>query len=355
MITQIKRINPKVPESEVIEQAAAVINAGRLVAFPTETVYGLGADALNEAAVKKIFAAKERPFHDPIIVHIADAADLPRLANPVPQIAYNLAAAFWPGPLTLILPRTSLVPDVITAGGPTVAVRCPAHPVAQALIAAAGTPIGAPSANRFSRTSPTTAQHVYEDLRGRVDIILDGGSTPVGVESTVLDLTREPPLVLRPGGVPLEALRAILGDGLWVMGNGAEVEGYKAEGALPSPGMMDRHYAPRTPLWLFDGPDTLVRPAMLEARRKALVAGQRVALMAAAEDEPFFPAEQLYIVGSLTNLEGAAQNLFRTMRAIDRAGIDLILCRNFPAVGLGAAIRDRLRRAAEKQLTITNY
>src|SRR5262245_22416754 len=198
--TKIIIVNPVAPEPAVIQQAASVIRAGGLVAFPTETVYGLGANALDATAVARIFAAKGRPASDPLIVHIAAFAQLDDIAEQIPPLARELAAAFWPGPLTLVLRRRSIVPANVSAGRETVAVRMPAHPVALALCGAAGVPIAAPSANLFTRTSPTEAEHVLEDLAGRIDLLLDGGPTPIGLESTVLDLTQSPPALLRPGG-----------------------------------------------------------------------------------------------------------------------------------------------------------
>ncbi len=346
--TELISIDPTHPEAAIIERAAAVIRAGGLVAFPTETVYGLGADALNPAAVRRIFAAKGRPAEDPIIVHVASPADLRLVARAVPPLAATLAGRFWPGPLTLVLPRADLVPAEITAGGGTVAVRCPAHPVARALIAAAGTPIGAPSANRFSHTSPTAARHVWEDLHGRIELILDGGPTPVGVESTVLDLTRTPPVLLRPGGVSREELEAVIGP----LGLPDEVEDSPAAAPLPSPGLLDRHYAPRTPLWLVTGPDEAIRRRLRREHESAAGRGERIALLIAAEDRPFvvdFPGV-VGVAGRLADLESVARDLYRVIRELDAAGVDRILAREFPPAGLGLAIRDRLRRAAERVL-----
>ncbi len=353
MQTRVLKVDPMrldTPEATaVLHEAAAIIQQGGLVAFPTETVYGLGADALNSTAVARIFAAKKRPFYDPIIVHVADAAELPRVAQNVPPLAYQLANQFWPGPLTLVLPKGTAVPDVVTAGGPTVAVRCPAHPVALALIYAAGTPIGAPSANRFSHTSPTSAQHVWEDLAGEVALILDGGPTLVGVESTVLDITGEKPLLLRPGGVPLEALQALLPE--------VAVQRQMAppHTDLPSPGMLERHYAPHTELWLFTGEETAVRQAMLQTAKEQRGNGRSVALLLAQEDVPFFAAGEweTAVVGSVADLEGVARQLFYTLRQIDRLDVSLILARDFPQVGLGLAVHDRLVRAAERVLKVS--
>jgi L-threonylcarbamoyladenylate synthase len=341
-------IDPQNPDLAILAQAAAIIKNGGLVAFPTETVYGLGADALNAEAVRRIFTAKGRPSFDPVIIHVADEAELEHVASSVSPTARQLAARFWPGALTLVLPKADIVPGVVTADGSTVAVRCPSHPLARALIQAAGTPIAAPSANRFSHTSPTTAQHVWADLAGRIEMILDGGATPIGVESTVLDVTGDVPCILRPGGVTAEALTAVLPH----LTTAAQTD---SKQAILSPGMLDRHYAPDTALWLFDGDDEAVRQAMRETAVRELENG-RVALMLAAEDESYFADldVSIGIVGSLNNLEAVAQNLFSTMRTLDAANVHLILARSYPPVGLGSALRDRLRRAAHRIIRTDN-
>ncbi len=329
-------------QQTAVSQAATLIQQGGLVAFPTETVYGLGADGLNATAVSRIFAAKQRPFHDPIILHLAEAADLTRVARNIPAVAWELAREFWPGPLTMVLHKADCVPDIVTAGGATVAVRCPRHPLAQALIKAAGTPIAAPSANRFSHTSPTTAQHVWDDLAGRIDMILDGGATPIGVESTVLDLTQEPPVLLRPGGVTLEALTAVLG-------NISLHKPTPSPNGFQSPGLLDTHYAPQAELRLFTGSDVAIWRSMRATVRVEMGNGRCLALLLAEEDQPAFDDFSLQIgnLGSVSNLETVAQNLFHTLRALDATDADLILARDFPNRGIGRAIRDRLRRAAK--------
>jgi L-threonylcarbamoyladenylate synthase len=329
------------PDAAGIAAAAALLRAGRLVAFPTETVYGLGGDALSAAAVAAIFAAKGRPASDPLIVHLADAAELGRVAVGVPPAARRLAGALWPGPLTLVLPRGPAVPLAVTAGGPTVAVRVPAHPVARALIAAAGTPLAAPSANRFGHTSPTVAAHVLADLDGRIDALIDAGPTSIGVESTVLDLTTPTPTLLRPGGVSLETLRALLGE--------VALGGRAASGAvLASPGLLDRHYAPESALWLAVGPADAARSWLRERAAAALAAGQRVGLLVPVEDAALLAdlgadAEPL---GPAADLDGVARRLYAALRALDARRPDLILARDLGESGLGRAIGDRLRRAA---------
>src|SRR2546428_5193211 len=252
--TEVVAVDPVHPEAAKIERAAALIRAGEVVVFPTETVYGLGADALQPRAVERIFAAKGRPLSDPLIVHIADEDALRELAATLPGHVKELVRAFWPGPLTLIVPRSQRVPLLVTAGLETVAVRMPHHAVALALIRAAGSPIAAPSANRFMHVSPTTAQHVFADLNGRVPLILDSGPCEVGVESTVLDLCAAVPTILRPGGVSLEALRTVLPEvRLSTRHNVVRGIAQTEAVAQKSPGQLFTHYAPSVPLILFEG------------------------------------------------------------------------------------------------------
>ena len=307
-----------------IERAAAVLRAGGLVAFPTETVYGLGADALDAAAVRGIFAAKGRPADNPLIVHVADAAAVRPLVTAVTPAAEALMS-FWPGPLTLVLPRAKVVPDATTAGQPTVALRVPAHPAALALLRACGRPIAAPSANRSGRPSPTTAQHVREDLDGRVDVILDGGPTQVGLESTVVDCTRAVPLVLRTGGLPVEALRAAVGAVDVLVGQDPEA-------MARSPGLRHRHYAPRA------------RVVLVEPGDAAAMGGEGVAVMSRRAAPAGFVGRWRVMP---LELEGYARELFAALRELDEAGARVIVVEAVPAEGLGRAIADRLRRAAE--------
>jgi L-threonylcarbamoyladenylate synthase len=311
-------------EPAAIDEAAAVLRRGGLVAFPTETVYGLGADAFNPRAVARVFEVKARPSFDPLIVHLADAAELPRVSPTDDPRVPALAARFWPGPLTLVLPRRPEVPDLVTSGLDTVGVRVPAHPAALALIAAAGTPVAAPSANPFGYVSPTTAAHVAELLGRAVDLVLDGGPCRVGVESTILSLAGEP-VILRPGGVPREALEEALGLRLEVGG--------PAERPL-APGQLAKHYATRTLLRILPG----------RAGRAPEGAG-RVGLLAwrAAGAEGYAATEVLAPDGSP---ETAAANLFAALRRLDASGLHLILAEPCDETGLGHAIMDRLRRAA---------
>ncbi len=340
--TRILAVNAEHPEPDRIAEAARLIRAGQLVAFPTETVYGLGANALDAAAVRGIFAAKERPACDPLIVHLADVEALPPLVAELPPQVERLAEAFWPGPLTLVLPRSAAIPDEVTAGGPTVALRIPAHPVARALIRAAKRPIAAPSANRFGRLSPTRAEDVLADLGGRIDLILDGGLTPVGVESTVLSLVTPVPTILRPGGISREALEAVLG----AVAVRSRTVGTGEIAA--SPGTLPQHYAPRTPLRLLLGGNEAVLAAMRRAALEAAARGRRIGLLVAEEDLPSLrnlPAV-IEVAGSLRNPRGVARQLYAALRRLDGAGVERILARDFGERGLGLAVRDRLSRAA---------
>jgi L-threonylcarbamoyladenylate synthase len=326
--TEILTVDANAPDAAAIARAAACLRAGGLVAFPTETVYGLGAHALNAAAVARIFEAKGRPAYDPLIVHVAHFAQVASLVSRVPANAEALAARFWPGPLTLVMPRSDAVPRPVTAGLSSVAVRVPSHPVARALLAAADVPIAAPSANLFSRPSPTRATHVRDDLDGRIDMIVDAGPTLVGVESTVLDLCSDVPTVLRPGAVALEELRAMLGRvDLLVRAQPSE-----DAAAMPSPGLLSKHYSPRAPLTLYEGHPDAVTARIRADERAATAAGHRVGVLD---------------FSSNGDLSAVAARLFDSLRELDAAGVDLILASGVGATdGLGLAIQDRLRRAA---------
>jgi L-threonylcarbamoyladenylate synthase len=339
-------VNPVAPEPAIIQEAARVIRGGGLVAFPTETVYGLGANALDADAVRKIFAAKGRPASDPLIVHIAAFAQLDDVAEQIPALARELAATFWPGPLTMVLSRRPLVPANVAAGRETVAVRMPAHPVALALCAAAGVPIAAPSANLFSRTSPTEAAHVLEDLAGRIDLLLDGGPTPIGLESTVLDMTESPPALLRPGGVALEQLQRLVPDVVYAPQYAAA---HDRAGAPAAPGMLLKHYSPRAELQFFAGPPERVLARMRAVAQQARAAGRSIGIMAPDEEIAAFAGlgVQLAPLGPRDDLAQIGQRIFSSLRELDRHGVEVILVRGFAREGIGLAIWDRLIRAAE--------
>jgi L-threonylcarbamoyladenylate synthase len=320
-----------------IRRAAEILRNSGTVAFPTETVYGLGANALDARAVARIFTAKERPDWDPIIVHVSDRAMLDQVAIVPPQ-AEQLIAAFWPGPLTLLIPRTPQIPDSVTAGRPLVGVRMPAHPIALALIEATGLPIAAPSANRFGRISPTTAQHVLEDLDHRIDAILDGGPTTVGVESTVLDPTAM--LLYRPGAITIAMLEPILGPVTLYQPSQPAADPQ----SLPSPGVGIRHYAPRARLILVnDESDLNNHLAHLIAEK------EKVGVMLPQDWTIHHRHAEVFHWNSFTNNEALAQTLFAGLRELDHRNVTVILCPLPADDGLGLAIRDRLQKAAKSK------
>ena len=332
------------PEHPAIAEAAAILKRGGLVAIPTETVYGLGANALDAAAIARIFEAKERPSWDPLIVHVANLDMISEVAVELPEKARKLAERFWPGPLTLLLQRQPSLPLTVTAGRETVAVRMPAHPVAQAVIATAGLPLAAPSANSFGHTSPTTAEHVLRDLDGRIDAVLDSGPTQIGVESTVLDPLRTPPVLLRPGGITREQLEELLGP----------IEVYsaptnQAPQALASPGLAARHYAPQARMILVEGNAEQFR-AMLDEQVSKLGDGDYVGAMVPESwlDEKSLSRGGLVIFdwGPWSDTAQLAHNLFAGLRYLDKPGVSVIVCPLPAANGLGLALRDRLLRAA---------
>lgn len=350
VVTRILAVDPVAPDTGVIAVAAEIIRSGGLVAFPTETVYGLGANALDEAAVARIFSAKGRPANDPIIAHIADLEHLNQLARVIPPEALELARGFWPGPLTLVLPRLASVPANLSAGRDTVAVRMPAHPVALALIRAAGTPIAAPSANRFSRPSPTSAAHVLDDLSGKVHLVLDSGPTMIGVESSVVDLTSDPPALLRPGGVSIEALHALL-PALTYAPRYLDLDDSAA-----APGMLLRHYAPDAPVTLIAGEHGAALARLRVEVAAAAAAGRHVGVLAFAEDAAALadlPA-RLAPLGPTADPGQIAARLFAALRELESAGVDLILVCDPGREGLSLAIRDRLVRAAEGRVIIVD-
>jgi L-threonylcarbamoyladenylate synthase len=349
--TRVRTVDREHPEPAAIAEAAMLLRTGRLVVFPTETVYGLGAHALDPVAVAAIFEAKGRPSTDPLIVHIGHARQLDALVRAVPDVARRLAERFWPGPLTLILPKRDVVPDQVTAGLDTVGVRVPSHPVALALLDAAAIPVAAPSANLFSKPSPTRVSHVLADLDGRVDLVLDAGPTAVGVESTVLDLTTPQPLVRRPGGVSIESLRAVVPD------VATALQLASGDAAQPSPGQLLRHYAPRARMTLVEGePIEVHRRVAREVRTRAtegvvvgvLAPQEDVLALRAALDAPASTAAVVFrVYGSRRDPEAAARELFDAIRSLDAEGVGEILAIALEARGIGAAIHDRLVRAAE--------
>lgn len=344
MNTLMLKVNPNKPDAAKIAVAAEIIQRGGLVAFPTETVYGLGADALNGDAVLRLFEAKKRPLDNPPILHIAEVEEVYPLVAEVPKKAELLMKQFWPGPLTLVFRHSANVPKESTAGLDTVAIRMPKHPVAAALIRQSGRPIAAPSANLSGKPSPTTAAHVYEDLNGRIDAIIDGGAANIGVESTVVDLSCDPPLLLRPGGTPFEALKAVLPDlelHPFVVSE-TEISVEKAR----SPGMMHKHYAPKAEVILVEGDTeamvTTIKGLAADYQAKNL----KVGVLATDETQAAYKANVVRSMGSRSNVSTVAANLFRLLREVDAQCVDVILAESVPREGLGLAVMNRLRKAS---------
>ena len=329
----------------LIEQAAEIIRAGGLVAIPTETVYGLGADALNPAAVRRIYEAKGRPSDNPLIIHVPAPDWLARYCIDVPETAYRLAERFWPGPLTMILKRNPILPDCTTGGLDTVGVRCPDHPVTLALIEAAGVPIAAPSANRSGRPSCTTAQHVLEDVGGKIECVLDGGACAVGVESTIVDLTVTPPRLLRPGGLPLEALEEVLGP----VELDEALTRQMGQGERPrAPGMKYRHYAPVAPVTVVTG--TPARSAQYIRAH----AGRESGVLCYDEFALLYPDSVVRAFGSLQNKREQAQRVFDALRSFDSTPVTRIYAQCPDDSGLGLAVGNRLKKAAGFHTVDTN-
>ena len=324
-----------------LNEAAAILRRGGLLGIPTETVYGLGADALNEEAVRQIFEAKGRPQDNPLIIHIPDASWLAKYCENIPAAAYALAERFWPGPLTMILPRKPIVPLRTTGGLETVGVRCPDHPITLELIRRAGVPIAAPSGNTSGRPSPTTAAHMMEDMRGKIDGIFDGGPCRVGVESTIIDLTVQPPRLLRPGGLPLEALREVLGE---VAVDKAVTEKL-AEGEHPrAPGMKYRHYAPKAPVTVVAG-DPAAGAAYIQAHMT-----DTTGIICFSEYEALFAGHTLRSLGSASDRDEQARRVFDALRYFDETDVTEIYAQCPDPTGLGLAVRNRLQKAAGFQI-----
>lgn len=342
MDTEIVRVDAGRPNAAILTRAGAILRSGGLVAFPTETVYGLGANALDARAVGRIFAAKGRPATNPVIVHVSDELAASELVTRWPETAERLARRFWPGPLTLVLPKHASVPDVVTAGRGTVALRVPAHRVAAELIGRAGVPVAAPSANRSTMLSPTLATHVMRGLSGRIEMILDGGATSGGIESTVVDLSGDVPRILRPGLVTREAIEGEIGRvEVWAgaADAGAAIESEPAEGMM-SPGMMSRHYSPRARLEVAaeDG---------LERVRRYAGEGMRVGWVSFSEADVSGMGDVLVVVMP-GDARGYAARLYAELHGLDAEGVERIVVDAVPAGGEWDGIRDRLGRAAAK-------
>lgn len=331
------------PEEEAgLRQAAEILQNGGLVAFPTETVYGLGGDALNPESSRKIYAAKGRPSDNPLIIHISRFEDIRKIVRELPETAVKAADAFWPGPLTMILPKAGIVPLETTGGLDTVAVRFPSHPVARKLIACSGGYIAAPSANLSGKPSPTLARYVREDMDGRIEMIVDGGDVGIGLESTILDLTEATPRILRPGYITREMLEAVLGE------VAVDMAAISADsGQIPkAPGMKYRHYAPNGSLIIVEGPPRRVVSyinACVDGDRER---GEKTGVIGTSEVLEQYRADVVKCIGSRGDEEGIARNLFSVLREFDDEKVTSIYSESFPSQGLGQAIMNRLLKAA---------
>ncbi|MBE5883755.1 MAG: threonylcarbamoyl-AMP synthase [Lachnospiraceae bacterium] len=325
-----------------LRAAGEIVRQGGLVAFPTETVYGLGGDALNKESSHKIYAAKGRPSDNPLIVHICEFEDIYPIVREVPEDAKRIAQAFWPGPLTMILPKSDKVPSETTGGLDTVAVRMPAHPVAQRLIAYSGGYVAAPSANTSGKPSPTVAKYVVEDMHGKIDVIIDGGEVGIGLESTIIDLTVSPPMVLRPGYITREKLAEVLGQ----VESDVTILREDSGQAPKAPGMKYRHYAPKGELTIVQGEARKVMEYINDCSAEDREAGQRVGVIATAEMKEHYCADVVKSVGSRKDEESIARHLYTILREFDDEGVTRIYSEGFVAEGFGQAIMNRLLKAA---------
>lgn len=343
METQVRKVDGEGPLT-AYDEASEILHQGGLVAFPTETVYGLGGNALDEHAAKRIYAAKGRPSDNPLIVHIADMGALEVLTKEVPSMAKKLADAFWPGPLTMILPKSEKVPLGTTGGLSTVAVRMPDHPVALSLIKRSGLYLAAPSANTSGRPSPTLAEHVYEDLKDKIDLILDGGMVQVGIESTIVDLTEDVPVILRPGCITKEMLEEVVGqvkvDPAILSEAGAPV------GKPKAPGMKYKHYAPKADMTIYSGTKEKVVERIKKEATRALEDGMKVGIVATDETVSCYSSGEVRSIGSREKVGSIARGLYKILRDFDHLEVDIILAESFEEDPMGAAIMNRMKKAA---------
>lgn len=346
METKIIKIKENDVDKHLIEEAVETINSGGLVAFPTETVYGLGANGLDERAVEKIFIAKGRPQDNPLILHVWSREQVEELVEDISYIAKLCMEKFWPGPLTLLLKKSAKVPEIITAGLDTVAIRMPENKIALELIRLSNTPIAAPSANISGRPSPTSAEHVIQDMMGKVDIIIDGGNTGIGLESTVLDLSGETPMILRPGGVTEEDLRKIISN---ITIDSSIIK--EDENIVPkSPGQKYRHYAPKSEMIVFNGEVHNIVEAIVKNTKEYMKAGKNVGIICTDETKSFYKEGLIISMGSRERKETIAQNLFSTLRLFDETKVDIILAEGIDLSHLGIAIMNRMMKAASGKL-----
>lgn len=342
MNTRIEIVDEKNIDYEIIKEAGGVLREGGLVAFPTETVYGLGANALNEDAVKKIFIAKGRPQDNPLIVHVADF-NIETLVEDIPTVAEKLMSKFWPGPLTLLFNKSFLVPDVTSAGLKTVGIRMPSNVIAREMILAAGVPIAAPSANVSGRPSPTEVKRCVEDLKGRVDFILGGGSSQVGLESTIVDCTVTPPCVLRPGGITLDMLHEV-DSSIYI--DPAIMKKPEGDFRPKAPGMKYRHYAPKAPLKIVLGDNKKTVAKINEIVQNYIDEKKNVGILTVDENIQEYPDGIVISLGSRSHIEDIGRNLFEALRTLDDSEVDIILAEAFEESGVGIAVMNRLKKSA---------
>lgn len=345
--TEVIRINKLRPEPEKIRYAANIIKRGGLVAFPTETVYGLGANAFDENAIRKVFKAKGRPADNPLIVHIADLKDVHRLAKKPPKIAKLLMEKFWPGPLTIVLKKKKIVPDIITGGGDTVAIRMPDNRIALSLIKSANVPLVAPSANISGRPSPTRAKDVLEDLKGKLELIINGGKTRIGIESTVIDVTVRPPLILRPGAVTLEAIEKLIGKvnllSFAINEEKISISESDSQNLLKSPGLKYKHYAPNAEVIIVEGKAKDVYKKISLLADEAIKNNKKVGIISFHKNHKY---DNCYTAFAGSSAKVAAKRLFTILREMDRIGVDIIISESILDKGIGLAVSDRLKRSA---------
>ncbi len=344
--TKIIRLDAADIDQSAIQLAGQLIRSGELVAFPTETVYGLGADALSAEASRKIYSAKGRPSDNPLIVHIYCMEDVYKITAYVPESARKLAETFWPGPLTMVLAKNERVPYETTGGLDTVAVRMPANPIALALIRESGGYIAAPSANVSGRPSPTLAGHVYEDLKGKIPLILDGGEVGVGIESAIVDLTEEIPMVLRPGAITRSMLSEVLGE---VRLDPGIREG-SAQCRPKAPGMKYKHYAPKAELFIVEGTSEQIIKKINELTREKILSGKKVGIIATLESTGYYEQGEVLSIGERSREETIAQNLYKILREFDQSDVDIIYSESFLTPQMGTAIMNRLLKAAGYQV-----
>ncbi|MBE5914775.1 MAG: threonylcarbamoyl-AMP synthase [Pseudobutyrivibrio ruminis] len=346
MITRIMDVSAEPINMEYISEASEILRKGGLVAFPTETVYGLGGDAKDKEASRKIYAAKGRPSDNPLIVHIARFSQLQEISKDLPENAKKLADAFWPGPLTMVVNKNEVIPYETTGGLDTVAVRMPNNPIALALIEESGCMIAAPSANTSGRPSPTKASHVYEDLSGKIDAILDGGAVDIGLESTIVDLTEDVVTILRPGYINMEMLKEVVGEVRIDPGIVYNDKGTTSGAKPKAPGMRYKHYAPKGDLTIISGDEDKVVAKINELTKQAIEAGSKVGIIATSETADRYSDGQILVIGDRSDEGSIAHNLYDILRKFDELGVDLIYSESFATPNMGQAIMNRLLKAA---------